>query len=183
METGFNLQAIREALDGETWEEREYGEEGSVRRVYLGTVFSLTPSGKYYLPFACSNVEGCPQCKGAGSFPAHRKRRIVKKWAARNTRRGRKIDRMRAQGTPETTVSRYYRAARYIQTSVTCEYCAGCGSREAHLDEVWRELAEEEMESIGASLENGEGDPCDLFACEYRDEPAEEEEEEEEATA
>ena len=34
---------------------------------FLGTVFALCPSGKYYLPFACSNVETCPRCKGNGS--------------------------------------------------------------------------------------------------------------------
>lgn len=33
---------------------------------FIGTVFSLTPSGKYYLPFACSNVEDCSRCHGTG---------------------------------------------------------------------------------------------------------------------
>jgi hypothetical protein len=32
--------------------------------VYLGTL--INPSGKYYLPFACSNVDDCPRCKGKG---------------------------------------------------------------------------------------------------------------------
>lgn len=27
-----------------------------VKAIFLGSVFSLTPSGKYYTPFACSNV-------------------------------------------------------------------------------------------------------------------------------
>ncbi len=29
-----------------------------IGRCYLGTVFSVMPSGKYYTPFACSNVTG-----------------------------------------------------------------------------------------------------------------------------
>jgi hypothetical protein len=34
-----------------------------IETVFVGTVMALTPSGKYYLPFACSNVEVCPRCK------------------------------------------------------------------------------------------------------------------------
>ena len=34
---------------------------------FLGSVFSLTPSGKYYTPWANGNVEDCPRCKGKGS--------------------------------------------------------------------------------------------------------------------
>ena len=43
---------------------RERDDEGRmVESVFVGTVMALTPSGKYYLPFACSNVEVCPRCK------------------------------------------------------------------------------------------------------------------------
>ena len=41
-------------------------ETNQVQSVFLGTVFDLTPSGKFYLPFACSNVKPCPRCKGTG---------------------------------------------------------------------------------------------------------------------
>ena len=35
---------------------------------YLGSCLSLAPSGKYYMPFACSNVAGdCPFCRGRGA--------------------------------------------------------------------------------------------------------------------
>lgn len=33
---------------------------------YLGSVFGLLPSGKYYTPFASSNVDACSRCKGEG---------------------------------------------------------------------------------------------------------------------
>lgn len=32
-----------------------------------------------------------------------------------------------------------------------------------YLDEIWTEAADKELETIGAYLEHGEGDPCDLF--------------------
>ena len=47
-----------------------YGEETDdgerVESVLLGSVFSVMPSGKYYMPWANSNVDPCPRCKGAG---------------------------------------------------------------------------------------------------------------------
>jgi len=54
METGLNTQAIREELNQEEWEDVE--PDRQERRVFLGTVFGLTPSGKYYMPWAHSNV-------------------------------------------------------------------------------------------------------------------------------
>jgi hypothetical protein len=46
---------IQEDLDGE-----------KIKSVFIGTVFSLSPSGKYYTPWACSNLSPCPRCKGRG---------------------------------------------------------------------------------------------------------------------
>lgn len=54
-ETGLDLEAIRELLDTEEWED-EICEDHQVRRIYLGTVFDLFHSGKYYTAWACSNV-------------------------------------------------------------------------------------------------------------------------------
>lgn len=76
---------------------------------YLGTVFSLTPSGKYYTPWACSNVE----------------------------------------------------------------------EEEAEEDAEYFEAWEEFLSGTGASLESGEGDPCDLFLVWYVGEGEEEQEEDE----
>jgi hypothetical protein len=53
METGLNAHEIHEELNGSEW---ELTGDGWKRSVYLGTVFSLVPSGKYYMPWACSNV-------------------------------------------------------------------------------------------------------------------------------
>jgi hypothetical protein len=37
-----------------------------IGRAFIGTVFTLTPSGKYYMPWACSNLEVCGNCNGQG---------------------------------------------------------------------------------------------------------------------
>lgn len=38
----------------------------AIESTFLGTVFSVMPSGKYYMPWANSNVDLCPRCKGNG---------------------------------------------------------------------------------------------------------------------
>jgi len=93
----FNLDNLKAELAAA---EVEPSPDGSSRRVFLGTVMDLMPSGKFYTPWACSNVS----------------------------------------------------------------------DEEAEEDEAWREQAEEELGSIGAVLESGEGDPCDLFAVQYVEE-------------
>ena len=35
-----------------------------IQLVFLGTVFALAPSGKYYMPWACNNLTVCPECQG-----------------------------------------------------------------------------------------------------------------------
>lgn len=55
MEPIFDLQKIRTLLDAEPWEEDKYN-NSETRRIFIGTVFSLMPSGKYYVPWACGNV-------------------------------------------------------------------------------------------------------------------------------
>lgn len=48
-------EIVSDALDNPT--EDSYDEsESPYGTTFLGTVFGLTPSGKYYLPYACSNV-------------------------------------------------------------------------------------------------------------------------------
>ena len=156
---------IREALDAEGWEDAEHNTDsyGQERRLYLGTVFGCTPSGKFYAPFACSNVRGCDACAGTGllaNFKARKSRALAKLGAARKHR---------VHAWPDPRSAKTYQRRRRAYRS--CTACGGLGSREAHLDELWRAYAESVCESVGASLENGEGDPCDLFITEYRDIP------------
>ena len=92
---------------------------------FLGTVFALTPSGKYYPPWANSNVDPCPRCKGTG-----------------------------------------------LQSgNDTCVWCQGMGSREAYLDQVWNDTAQDRAGEFGLFLISGEGDPCDIFVGMARELP------------
>lgn len=47
--------------------EDEFGNR--ILQVYLGSCFSILPSGKYYTPFANSNVDLCKLCGGTGRGP------------------------------------------------------------------------------------------------------------------
>lgn len=67
MQTGVNWASIRQNLDTEEWTKTEPDREE--RSLYLGSVFNLYPSGKYYMPFACSNVEVCEACANAFDGP------------------------------------------------------------------------------------------------------------------
>lgn len=166
METVFSqeeLENIRKDLDSEDWQN-----EGNVqkRSTFLGTVFALTPSGKYYMPLASSNLDYCPCCRGTGTVPGHKSARIRK----RNKARFERIMRLSIKNGREYSI----RHAK-IRTSAknryerSCTVCGGIGSKEAYQDELWYEQAAIDLNSIGCSLESGEGDPCDLFAVEYRD--------------
>jgi hypothetical protein len=190
VEHGFNLDAIRRELDKEDWESDPENPGTQVRRIFLGDVFSLTPSGKMYTPFACSNVDPCPTCKGTGIvLPRRLKRRVEKRHAARHARIKRIIIR-RFGGRDGYTVDiqpaslrakaeAFARRVGYssvcYRNGTTCTACAGCGSREAHLDELWQEAAEE---GIAETPKGDEGDGVflswedgDAFAVETRDEP------------
>jgi len=88
----FNLDILKAALIAA--DETEDIDGNTVKQVFLGTVSGLLPSGKYYTPFACSNVT----------------------------------------------------------------------EEEALEDEEWYAKAESELDTIGAYLVSGEGNPCDIFA-------------------
>lgn len=200
---GFNLKLIRAELDRATWE-HDIGNPGTeCRRVWLGTVSGLTPSGKYYQPFACSNVEPCPRCEGKGTLPPHRKRRIVKKWEARSAWTLRRFDRLydeprsklvdAPKGMP--TLGPNYQPAGHkaayafiarqpamfrlrsgIPRPQWCPHCQGMGSREVLLDELWHEAVSEALGEMSVALTTGESGE-DYFAEEYRDIEEDEQEE------
>jgi hypothetical protein len=175
MEQIFNLEALREEINGESWEKTDDWTEE--RQVYLGTVFSLYPSGKFYMPWACSNVAGdCTVCNGTGYLKNHKRNRVVKRALKRWDEMCKKA---RQRGTLYAITKSKLRAkADHIARS-SCPHCGATGSRSAHLDEIWREQAEEELSSIGLCLISGEGDPCDLFAYESREIASEDDSKEE----
>lgn len=187
---GFDMAKVQAAIAREDWEDDIHGDGGQVRRLYLGSVFGLTPSGKYYQPFACGNVTPCPTCKGSGRVtPRKLKRRTQKKHSTRHATTMRRWE--RRWGAPTGLYGRdlsahearakawldaqpkAFRLRGFVPGDV-CTACCGGGSQEAHHDELWRLSAEAAFEAIGLSIEAGDGDPCDLFAVEYRDAPDDE---------
>ena len=177
MQPIFDLEDVRAELDAEEWEDDSDG-YCQTRRIYIGTVFSLVPSGKYYTPWANSNVDACPCCHGKGTLPGHKSARIRK----RNQKRYENMLRLgfkngRAYSIRHSAV----RNAAHDRWQKVCSVCGGLGSKEAHEDEMWYDQAEEELSSINCSLESGDGDPCDLFITECRDIQEEEEDDEEAA--
>lgn len=47
---------IRKALDEQPWEEDPCDPYQEIRTVFIGSVFTLLPSGKYWTPWAYSNM-------------------------------------------------------------------------------------------------------------------------------
>jgi len=65
--TGIDWDHVISSLNGETWEpDFLEPDQYEVRYYFLGTVFTIMPSGKFYTPWANSNVTPCPYCHGSG---------------------------------------------------------------------------------------------------------------------
>lgn len=62
----FNLKILRTELDASEIFEDE--EENRYQSIYLGSSYNVMPSGKYYLPFAHSNLDICEKCDGSGQI-------------------------------------------------------------------------------------------------------------------
>jgi hypothetical protein len=176
---GWDWEGIKASALANTHEDEEGQKVGAE---YLGSVFSIMPSGKYYMPFAASNVAGdCRMCKGTGKLPNQRTECTIchgggtrtagegwvtlewaRELAGESIQVGDKIPCNACQGVGSFAAD--------------CPACGGSGSRSAHTDEVFREILESIASEHGMWIENGEGDPTDLFACMLADEEEEEEE-------
>jgi hypothetical protein len=168
----FNWEAIAAELETTDWEADLDGDDSrQMRGVYLGSIFALTPSGKFYLPFACSNVAGdCPVCSGKGSVSPRTGKRV----RARAKRRQRDFSRGTvkrgtmgaAAGRAYAARVRAYRDRAFRTADTTCAACNGQGSISAARDERWSEDLEASAERIGAFVEYRDGD---IFIAQSRD--------------
>jgi hypothetical protein len=164
------LEGVDKQRDGyeyNTWERRWEKQE------FLGTVFSLYPSGKFYTPWACSNVDACPRCQGKGTTKRH-KANYALALVAGNARRELTEMAFTKYGAAPSWPKEVLTFAHALdkvrsdnEPTGTCSWCGGGGSREAYLDELFTEELEAALSTVGASLTSGEGDPCDLFAYWY----------------
>jgi DnaJ-class molecular chaperone len=134
---------------------------------FLGTCFDLAPSGKYYTPFANSNVDACPRCKGDG-----RARKLTPCERCKGTGKLPYAELAQYPFWQEELTKRGFKPGDDVpclqcdgkgQILGECKYCGGLGSREAYEDEVFYDELERQAEEHGGWIESGEGDPCDLF--------------------
>lgn len=65
---GIKWQAVKAEMDSQQWEV-DTCDDVDWRSVFLGTVFDLYPSGKFYTPWANSNVDVCESCAEANDGP------------------------------------------------------------------------------------------------------------------
>lgn len=157
--------------------EIEKDDEGNyIKTTFIGTVFAIMPSGKYYLPFACSNVDICPYCDGNGSTP--NTNLIIKEFSRYYGVYLYYHDMIEKGEISYSDLSRderieYSDAYDYINilnpSMVECPLCCGVGSREAYEDQVFQESLEKEAEKHHAWISSGEGDPCDILISRFID--------------
>jgi len=145
-------------------------DDGLIGLSFLGSVFALYPSGKFYTPWACGNVEACPACKGRGDHPPKGPKRITRK-----KRKQLQRIRVKLRAIPGfwlipwleraklPIVKKAHRLERETRAR-ECHRCGGLGSEEAHKDALFAEALEEAAEAAGMFITAGEGDPCDVFA-------------------
>lgn len=180
---GWDWDALKDECE-EYPEEDDCGERRG--QIFVGTVFNLMPSGKYYTPYANSNVDTCSRCGGKGDVDNPRgKKRSFERLTRRCQRTTRNL--IKQYGAwpcwPETAQKKLdllrAKTARYDYL-VSCPQCHGVGSHEAFLDQEFRQALEDVAEEHGCWVTEGKGDPCDVFiGCTLQ--PVEEEQEEEEA--
>ena len=162
----------------------EPNEEGEIiGSCYLGTIMNLTPSGKFYTPWANSNVPLCPHCKGKGSV-LNPNRDPMKYAEALEKDHQLRTDTMEAHGAwceghwPKDAAEKLEATAaeadKYKNRHL-CKFCGGTGSREAYEDEVFNDTLDDEASKKGGWIQSGKGDPCDLYFCKYIEKKEEEE--------
>lgn len=149
-------------------------EGNMIKSAYLGSI--INPSGKYYTPWANSNVDACPRCNGSGSAKRDQDCQYCEGTGVRS------IEKLaNARGADFYSVF-----ANLVDQGITilegdnitcwlcngsgrlhptCNFCGGLGSREAYEDQLFWEYLEDYAQKIGAYVESGEGDPCDTFLC------------------
>lgn len=198
VDLNFDPDQAKSMLEALPWEPAEPfldGDATHMRRIFLGTVFRLCPSGKYYMPWACSNVDPCPRCEGSGkSIQPPQLWPTCKSCEGRGWRHIGKLAHLRNEtynvalaflkengwhtfgkqpGKPDKFKCRFCEGLGQVQPQ--CSTCEGLGSEEAYLDQLWWEQAEGLFDSHEFTVESGEWDPCDIFAAQYREDPNDDE--------
>lgn len=141
---------------------RNYAEGELFGAYYLGSVIKLYPSGKYYTPWANSNVEPCQHCvdgkleysvpcaicEGQGyRVVTEELRESYPFWNQFQV--GHKFDCQMCDATGKVLK--------------TCPWCEGFFSEEAYRDDLFHHALCDAAEKRGGFITNGEGSSTDVF--------------------
>jgi hypothetical protein len=164
----WKFDRIKELIEKEPWEDDPENRGSQLRTVHLGSIFSITPSGKVYAPFANSNVAGCDGCNGTGHTRSKYKHRVQKKRAARQRVRAKWV---KIYGYYQQWPARIKaKSIKLNQLNATnnpeCWRCGGTGSAEAYDDSIWNELMEKLLSDAGLGLHYANDE---IYAAEFRD--------------
>lgn len=152
--------------DGET-----YGSE------YIGSVLSLSPSGKYYTPWANSNVDECPMCHGTSKVKNGRgDQALYEKMKDEENQLRQDMMRQYKQFDEwpkeiHVILDRILKDIKVVIPEIQCPRCGGLGSYEAYQDQEFWQALEDVANKHGGWIESGEGDPLDTFFCVSIDQP------------
>lgn len=144
-------------------------DENILKTVFIGTCFNIMPSGKYYMPFACSNVEKCSKCDGKGEITnpnadmALYEENLKKEQFWIEYLRNNDVTYYQLSETNKKTLDSIRECLKRYAETVECPVCHGVGSEEAYKDQVMQDALEDYADKYNAFVHSGEGDPCDIF--------------------
>ncbi len=160
----FYWDKIVKDVRKEPWEEDPENSDQELRTLFLGSSMPLCPSGKFYTPFACSNLNPCPVCGGTDKVKSRYSRRVVRRAKNRSSRQRRLwVKRYSTDGGgwrdwPQHIVAKSAELNRYMRRFDTkCPRCTE-GSHEAKDDEDFFEALENKLEELGLFLLTNDGD-------------------------
>ena len=164
--TILKIDVIKELLDNA---EVQKGEDGDlIQTIYLGDIRSITPSGKIYYPFACSNVTPCPKCRGTGSVKNPNAK--LRDWLKAHMDHAELLEKINqypnwfdAPKHLRNKLHKRYKQLTQWQDLISCNECSGLGSLEARLDQDWHEQLDYELDKINAWSHGSDGDGCDIM--------------------
>lgn len=130
-----------------------------VGTAYLGNILYITPSGKVYTPWANSNVDRCPHCKGNGHT---RNPRYRKQQYERLRRKHMRLFRLSDHPNVQKLRHSIFRKMERLSPTIHCNHCGGLGSIEAFHDQEWHEALEKVADQHGLFVTSDEGDGCIL---------------------
>lgn len=160
----LDIEKLKDQLDSaEVYEDEN---DDKLQTIYLGDIKSITPSGKIYTPWAHSNVDECPHCKGTEKIK-NKHGQITK-----TTRMAKHVWELAGAWkrsyweltkNQQNKIDKIRKQIEHYTVYIPCPECGGLGSLEARLDQDFWEQLESELDEIKAWYHGSDGDGCDVM--------------------